>query len=260
MRKLIQLAVAIFLVIAIFYPFIKEEKAEEPTDITLDERPDFSSITDVSQKKAAFFDYMRTGVQVENERIENERNQLSAMQKLISFRSFTEEQIQFIGRISERYKVDLPETEITSDWFDQALIKVNVLPEALVLTQAANESAWGTSRFAVEANNYFGQWCYSKGCGLVPLKRSEGATHEVAKFPSVNASVHAYFMNVNRNNAYRELRQIRADLVKDGSSLLDTNAAIKLTQGLLRYSERGQDYVDDLQAMIRVNKKYWTTQ
>ena len=41
--------------------------------------------------------------------------------------------------------------------------------------QAANESAWGTSRFARIGLNFFGQWCYSKGCGMVPKRRNTGA-------------------------------------------------------------------------------------
>jgi Bax protein len=135
--------------------------------------------------------------------------------------------------------------------------KVNVLPQGLVLVQAANESAWGTSRFARQANNYFGQWCYSQGCGIVPLKREQGASHEVAKFSSAQGSIRAYFMNVNRNPAYRELRELRNQLVDEGRSLTDTDAAMMLTQGLLRYSERGEAYVNDLKGMIRVNNRYW---
>lgn len=261
MHRLIKLLVAIFIIIATLHPFIKKDleelvapEAEQKTG------PDFVSITDVNQKKAAFFDYMRPGVNRENQRIESEREKLIAIQNSPSLDSLTSEQVQFLGSIAERYKISLPDAEVTQDWLNGALNKVNVLPESLVLTQAANESAWGTSRFAVEANNYFGQWCYSKGCGLVPLKRSEGATHEVAKFSSADDSIRAYFMNVNRNSAYRELRQIRAALVVEGKSILDSNAAIELTNGLLRYSERGQDYINDLQSMIRVNKKYWTTQ
>jgi Bax protein len=137
------------------------------------------------------------------------------------------------------------------------LSRVNVLPKALVLTQAANESAWGTSRFATKANNYFGHWCYTKGCGLVPRQRNEGSSHEVATFSSSQESVHRYFMNLNRNRAYADLRAIRAKLAAQGDNLLTTASATELTNGLLKYSERGSDYVTDLQAMIRHNEVYW---
>ncbi|MDG3088145.1 glucosaminidase domain-containing protein [Vibrio hannami] len=260
MRNVVKLCVAMFLAIATFYPFFKSEVTEIIESVEEDDRPDFKSHSDVNKKKIAFFDYLRGGVERENKRIESERGQLLAIKKLSSFKSLTEKQVQLVANIASKYKLDLPDTGITEDWLDKALLKVNVLPESLVLTQAANESAWGTSRFAVEGNNFFGQWCYTKGCGLIPLQRNEDATHEVAKFASAEDSIHAYFMNVNRNRAYQELREIRQNLATEGKSLLDSNAAIALTQGLHRYSERGHDYVDEIQAMIRVNKKYWTTQ
>ncbi len=82
-------------------------------------------------------------------------------------------------------------------------------------------------------------------------------THEVAKFSSVQESIHRYFMNVNRNNAYFDLREIRFELREDGADLLSTASAMEMSNGLLKYSERGKDYVQDLQAMIRHNEKYW---
>ena len=163
----------------------------------------------------------------------------------------------YAKRLAKLYSLPLPTSGIDEAWLKEMLNRVNVLPEALVLTQAANESAWGTSRFATEANNYFGHWCYSKGCGLVPLQRNEGSTHEVAKFSSSQESVHRYFMNLNRNKAYQDLRGIRMELANKGEDLLTLDAATKLTEGLLKYSERGTDYVTDLQAMIRHNKVYW---
>ncbi|GAL25529.1 putative Bax protein [Vibrio variabilis] len=96
--------------------------------------------------------------------------------------ALTSEQEATAKRLGKLY--NLEPTNVDYEWLESMLTRVDVLPEALVLTQAANESAWGTSRFAKEANNYFGQWCYSKGCGLVPLQRTEGMTHEVAKFSS----------------------------------------------------------------------------
>ena len=64
-------------------------------------------------------------------------------------------------------------------------------------------------------------------------------------------------MNLNRNRAYADLRAIRAKLAAQGDDLLTTEAATELTNGLLKYSERGSEYVTDLQAMIRHNKVYW---
>lgn len=153
-------------------------------------------------------------------------------------------------KLAKRYRVISVQQLTQSELIDQLLEHMDLIPAALVLAQAANESAWGTSRFALQANNYFGQWCFSKGCGVVPKQRNDGATHEVARFKSADASVAAYFLNINRNQSYKGLRVIRAKLRKDQKEL----DAIKLAEGLQHYSSRGDAYIEELQAMIRYNK------
>ncbi len=244
--------------------FLSEKSADDSEDEAIilpaiaEEKPDIASITDTNQKKQTFFDYLRPGVAIENARIEKERRRLLSIKLALDEQSLTSEQQATAKRLGKLYSLE--PSEVNYEWVNAMLERVDVLPEALVLTQAANESAWGTSRFANEANNYFGQWCYTKGCGLVPLKRSEGMSHEVAKFSSPQQSIHGYFMNVNRNRAYQELRDIRAGIRERGEDLLSETTALELTNGLLRYSERGEAYVKDLQAMIRHNDKFWTTQ
>lgn len=219
--------------------------------------PDFASITDVKQKKKAFFDYLRPGIALENQRITKERQRLEAIERSYENQTLTDSDKSYATRLGKLYNVEVTVDGVNEQWFNKMLHRVDVIPEGLVLVQGANESAWGTSRFATQANNYFGQWCYSTGCGLVPLQRSDGMTHEVAKFSSVQQSIHGYFMNVNRNRAYEDLREIRYQRHLNGDSLTDTDAATALSNGLLRYSERGEAYVNDLQSMIRHNRQYW---
>ncbi|WP_428772468.1 glucosaminidase domain-containing protein [Vibrio sp.] len=223
------------------------------------EAPDFSSFSDVNEKKSAFFGFLLPGVAYENQRILQERSVLDGAKKSFQQSKLSDKQTKQLNRLARKYDLPIEKNEFSLDWFDEMLVRVNVIPYPLVLTQAANESAWGTSRFARQGNNYFGQWCYQQGCGLVPLSRVEGMTHEVAKFKSAQQSIHNYFMNVNRNAAYQELRQLREALVEQGKDLLGTESALHLTDGLLKYSERGLDYVNDLKAMIRHNQSHWET-
>tara|TARA_Y100001960_G_scaffold329799_1_gene422096 strand:+ start:355 stop:1206 length:852 start_codon:yes stop_codon:yes gene_type:complete len=233
------------------------EQASNDLAQSVGSSPDFSAIQNTTEKKQAFFDYLTPGIALENQRVRKERERLELIEQSYKSHSLTASDESYAKRLGRLYNVTLTEEGITQSWLDNMLHRVDVLPEGLVLVQAANESAWGTSRFATQANNYFGQWCYSQGCGLVPLKRAEGMTHEVAKFSSVQQSIHGYFMNVNRNKAYFELREIRYQRHLQGKSLVDTEAALALTDGLLKYSERGEAYVNDLQSMIRHNKKFW---
>lgn len=119
--------------------------------------------------------------------------------------------------------------------------------------QAANESAWGTSRFARIGLNFFGQWCYTKGCGMVPKRRNTGAAHEVAAFKSVRAAINSYFKNINTHPAYKDLRAIRENLRLEQKPILAT----ELTHGLMSYSERGEAYIEELNTMISQNRAYF---
>ena len=101
-----------------------------------------------------------------------------------------------------------------------------------------------------QGNNLFGQWCYKAGCGIVPKRRGEGQVHEVASFESVDAAVASYLRNINKHRAYAELRAARAAL-RAANQPVTGNA---LANHLLRYSERGMDYVKEIQSMIRINK------
>ncbi|NIP49271.1 MAG: flagellar biosynthesis protein FlgJ, partial [Phycisphaerae bacterium] len=129
------------------------------------------------------------------------------------------------------------------------LRRVDTLPPALVLAQAANESAWGTSRFARLGNNIFGEWTFKPGTGIVPEGRPEGATYEVRKFKSIYQSIRSYINNINRHNAYRNLRRIREKLRKSSKQVTGT----ALAKGLEKYSQRGEAYVKEIQLMIRQN-------
>jgi Bax protein len=128
--------------------------------------------------------------------------------------------------------------------------RVDVVPPSLAIAQSANESAWGTSRFARKGYNFFGQWCYRKGCGLVPKKRDANKTHEVAAFDSPQESVKMYIRNLNSNRAYKSLRDLRAKLRRSNKPV----TGHELAAGLKRYSERGLEYVRELREMISYNK------
>jgi uncharacterized FlgJ-related protein len=128
-------------------------------------------------------------------------------------------------------------------------VRVDEVPVSLVLAQAANESGWGTSRFASEGYALFGQWSFG-GSGMLPeAQRQTLGDYRVAAFESPLMSVIAYMRNLNTHAAYARLRELRANARTAGQPLIGYD----LAGGLDRYSERGQEYVDDLHAMIETN-------
>lgn len=213
--------------------------------------PDFASIDDVTEKKQQFFNFLRPIIAQQNALITRERKFVLAIQtKLEQGTSISENERRQLNLLFEQYQYATQDVDEKS--IQRLLKRIDTVPESMVLIQAANESGWGSSRFAKEGFNFFGQWCFTQGCGLVPSSRSSGKTHEVAVFDSVDASVSAYMRNLNANSAYGLFRSIRADL--RAQELEPT--ADQLIYGLVNYSERQDAYIDELLDMLRHNEKY----
>ena len=209
--------------------------------------PDFSNYTQTKQKKSAFFDYILPLVKKSNQLVMADRKDLEILASNASELTFFER--RKLNQIAENYFVDTQDRS-DAEIVEQLLLRVDPVPPSLALAQAAIESAWGTSRFAVQGNNLFGQWCYKKGCGLVPLQRKSGSQHEVAKFSTVSDSVESYIRNINTHRAYKDLRANRARLRNAKNSA----SGYQLAENLLEYSELREKYVHEVQAVIRINK------
>jgi Bax protein len=128
-------------------------------------------------------------------------------------------------------------------------IRMDEIPVSLAIAQAAKETGWGTSRFALEGNALFGQWTWS-GEGLKPKEAKAGENHKVMKFNILQASVRAYQRNINTHSTYKDFRKARAKL-RDNNKPLDS---IELSKYLNKYAETGNQYVEVLQKIIRQNK------
>jgi Bax protein len=219
-------------------PFILESI---PTDI--------SSALNTASKKHSFFMGLLPMVLLANQEIEEERNHLQQLLSRQMAKSPQDGDEERINEISRRYGLrghPLTDHRVRS----RLLRRVDTIPPALVLAQAANESAWGTSRFAQLGNNLFGEWTYTPGAGIIPEDRPPGASYEVRKFPSLYESIRSYMNNLNRNEAYLKLRETRESLRKEGKLVTGTS----LAYGLSKYSQRGAEYISEIQVMIRQNQ------
>lgn len=205
--------------------------------------PDFSAYPAGDLRKQAFFDYLGPIIEQENEKRAARRARLLELEEGF----WTKRDRVFVDRLADVYEVDpnLSDAELLSALLEH----VDTIPRSLALAQAAKESAWGTSRFAIEGNNYFGQRCYSKGCGLVPKNRRAGAKFEVRRFGSVEAAVASYMTNINRHREYAALREYRARQRRLGEPVSGVQAAEQIT----KYSERRQAYVEEIKGLIRFN-------
>lgn len=257
-RETTAIVVTMLIVIAIIIVFAWRVTTQEPDIIDVPQTPSatkpvpkFGDIENTKEKKAAFFSYLKPEVDQQNMYLLTLRHYLLELQRKIQNNTLlNEHDIEQLDWLVNEYRID--KDAPTKAQVDALLVKVDIIPAELVLVQAANESAWGTSRFAQEGYNFYGLWCYRKGCGFVPSRRNSGANHEVAKFNNASRSTYTYMRNLNRHDAYKELREIRRSLRQNQKTI----SGYALAEGLVHYSERGAAYVEELQQMMRYNKEY----
>ena len=197
-------------------------------------KPSFDSIESTIVRKEVFFNYLLPAIHSKNAEIVELRSAISN----------DELSNKQLNDLANKYRI---KTSISKE---ELLKVIDILPPSLVLAQAANESNWGRSRFAKEYNNYFGIWCFSKGCGVVPKEREETATHEVARFNSLEDCIDYYVLNINRSYAYEDLRQIR----KNQRENLEVITGIVLAEGLGNYAFPGDEYIDSIKSLINFNQ------
>lgn len=149
---------------------------------------------------------------------------------------------RWVRALATHYAADL------DDGLADLHARVDTIPTSLALAQAIDESGWGSSRFAIEANSLFGE--HQPSHSGAPGIGARGAKVEMEAFESVHAAATAYLHNLNTTAAYAELRTHRAKLRAAGNR----PGGLELAPALASYSARGTAYVDTLVSIMRHHK------
>jgi len=200
----------------------------------------------ISDKKNIFFRLTGSGILQSNEKILNERQRLQQ-----AIRKDDIDDNEWLAALAVKYKVIKQETDkLDTKTLTELKKRVDIVPPSLALAQAAEESGWGTSRFAIKGNSLFGQWDFS-GKGIKSKEqRAELGNYGIAAFESPQASIEAYMLNLNTHRAYQRMRQKRAVFRQQEKEPTGWD----LAKTLDKYSERGIEYVKTLHAIMRFNK------
>lgn len=209
---------------------------------------ELAKVSSSSRKKELFFQTLLPMVLLANKEIRQERKKFLQLEDLVNRgQELDSAQYHVLRTLQHRYAVKGKATAPAT--LAKLKNRIDQVPAELALAQAANESAWGTSRFSQEGNNLFGEWTFKPGTGIIPEGRPEGATYEVRRFSTLFDSIRSYLRNLNTHPAYANFRQLRAAARGRG----ETPSGMALAEGLSHYSTRRDAYVDDLQNLIRQN-------
>jgi Bax protein len=199
-----------------------------------------SELDSIEQRKRIFIQILLPIILSENEKIFTDRRKLVT---IISRKSFKKD-ADWLNEKFQQYKVK-------NNNLKELLLKMDIIPPSLAIAQAAYESGWGTSRFAIEGNALFGQWSWRENNGMIPEDRGEDKKHEISKFNQIRYAVIAYENNLNTHPFYEEFRKERAR--QRAGRLSGSISGMKLIEHVHKYSIRGNDYVLGLKKIIEQN-------
>ena len=199
---------------------------------------DLKTLGDTKKKRELFIKIILPLILDENEKIIDDRKKLF---KILGKNFNTVGERVWLKRRFKEYKIE-----------DQDLaklkVRMDIIPVSVAIAQAANESGWGTSRFALEGNALFGQWTWSKK-GISPKNKDPDQSHKILQFQILKASVRAYKNNLNTHNAYQEFREARAKL-RQNEDRID---GLELAKYLKNYAAIGEKYVAIIEGIIENN-------
>jgi len=199
---------------------------------------DLNTLGDTKKKRELFIKIILPLILDENKKITEDREKLF---KILGKNFNTVGERVWLKRRFKEYKIEDHDLA-------KLKMRMDIIPASIALAQAANESGWGTSRFALEGNALFGQWTWSKK-GISPKNKDPDASHKILQFQVLKASVRAYKNNLNTHNAYKEFREIRAQLRQEGKPII----GLDLTKYLKNYAAIGEKYVAILEDIIEKN-------
>jgi Bax protein len=216
---------------------VRETKLVKPINLSL--LPEkMKMIENTKKRKKLFIKIILPLILEENNRIRIDRKKFFT---ILNKNKNTKSEKKWIEKKFKQYGV------VNKD-FSTLKVRMDEIPVSLIIAQAAKETGWGTSRFAIEGNALFGQWTYT-GEGIKPANSESESTHKVMKFKILQASVRAYQRNLNTHSSYKKFRLARAEL-RDKNKNLNS---IILADFLDKYAETGLEYVRILKQIISQN-------
>ena len=199
---------------------------------------DLKKIKSTNKRKETFIKIVMPLILIENEKIIEDRKKLF---KILGKQSNSMGEKVWLKRRFKDY-------DIKGEDISELKLRLDIIPTSIAIAQAAKESGWGTSRFALEGNAMYGQWTWG-GDGIEPSQKDKKKEHKILKFPKLQSSVSAYMKNLNTHRGYSEFRKERSKIREKNKTV----EGIDLVKYLYNYAQTGSEYVKILKKIIQQN-------
>lgn len=182
-----------------------------------------------------------------NQEIMAEREQMLELEKrYLAQKNLTKEEEQALEALAKKYDVftRLKGEERIKLYFNQLKIKINQVYPSFLISIAAVETDWGSSRIVKEANSLYKELVWHTPEGLTPQGEDDDHTYKIRIFPNLYESMKSYALKFNSNISYEHARflrdlRYRSEMVPSGKGVVHAmlfQSPLKNYIGILDYT------------------------
>jgi len=216
---------------------IRRTKKVKPIFISLLPK-DLDSVKDIEERKELFIKIVLPLIIDSNNSIKSDRKKLF---NILNKKNNSAVEKKWLRKKFKEYKINNKDIAVLKR-------RMDIVPVSLAIAQAAKETGWGTSRFALEGNALYGQWTWGND-GIDPNEKDSTKSHKIKRFKILKMSIESYKNNLNTHSGYQEFREVRAELREKKQEI----TGLKLTKYLNRYAKTGKKYTKIIQLIIKQN-------
>lgn len=100
------------------------------------------------------------------------------------------------------------------------LNKIDRIPPSIIITAAAIETNWGSSRIVKEGNSLYKILEWHTTEGLKPIGETEDHTYRIKTYPDLYSSIQDYALKINSAPSFEKLRNFRREFREMNGNLV----------------------------------------
>ncbi len=177
---------------------------------------DYDKITDEKERNALFIKILAPLALKINQEIKRERERLLRLNDTFEkTQKLTLKEERELAELARKYDVftRLKNEERTRFLLRELLLKIDFVPPSLLITAAAIETNWGTSRIVKEGNSLYKTLVWHTDKGLKPIGEKEDDTYRIKTYPDLYSSMKDFAISLNTELKFADMRDVRKEFL-----------------------------------------------
>ncbi len=175
---------------------------------------DYNSLTDETERNALFIKILAPLALKLNQDLLEERAVISAIaERFRQNPNLSAADIEILEAKAAKYDIfsRLKNNERRRYLISELLNRIDRIPPSIMITAAALETNWGTSRIVKEGNSLYKMLVWHTDKGLKPVGETTDDSYRIKIYPDIYASMQDFALKVNSHPSFTALRNFRRE-------------------------------------------------